>query len=175
MVGWLRENVVAIWVLLVLRLWLGWTWFMAGLAKIQEPAWTGQMAGTTLANFANGAISQSAGTSPNVQDWYAGFLTHIVIPNANQFAYLVAWGEVFVGAALMFGCFTTFAAATGAFLNIAYLLAGSSSINPQMLMVSILIVLAGFNAGKFGFDYCVVPWLRTEHRFPFFEKAATRR
>ncbi|WP_200760814.1 DoxX family protein [Effusibacillus dendaii] len=160
MVRWLREAVAASWLLLIGRLWLGYEWLTAGVEKVSDPTWTGNQAGVALTNFLKGALSKGTGAHPEVQGWFMDFLNGAVIPNTKVFTYLVPWGEVLVGIALLTGCLTTFAALAGAFMNTMFLLAGTSSTNPQMLIMAIIIMVAGLNAGKIGLDRYVIPWLR---------------
>ncbi|MFS8514663.1 MAG: Crp/Fnr family transcriptional regulator, partial [Planifilum fulgidum] len=48
----------------------------------------------------------------------------------------------------------------GMVMNFAFLFSGTTSTNPQMLLLSIFIIVAGANAGKIGLDYYVLPYLR---------------
>jgi thiosulfate dehydrogenase [quinone] large subunit len=48
----------------------------------------------------------------------------------------VAYGELIVGIALLFGAFTGVAAFFGLFMNLNYLLAGTVSINPILFTIS---------------------------------------
>ncbi|WP_407928379.1 hypothetical protein [Kyrpidia spormannii] len=86
------------------------------------------------------------------------------MPNAVALSYLVAWGELLIGIALVLGCLTTFAALMGAVMNMAFLLAGTSSTNPNLLIGEFLLLVAGWNAGAVGLDYWVIPWLRRQFR-----------
>ncbi|GIQ71312.1 DoxX family protein [Xylanibacillus composti] len=151
-VKWLRENVVAAAMLTLLRLYIGYQWLTAGWGKI-----TGDFNAT---GYLNGAIAKAAGENPTVQGWWAAFLEGFALPNAGLFNFLVAYGEFLVGLGLILGCFTTFAALMGAVMNFAFLFSGTISTNPQMLLLTIFILVAAANAGKFGADYYVLPYLR---------------
>lgn len=126
----------------VLRVWLGIQWIEAGLHKLGSAAWTGANAGAGLAGFVNGSVAKAAGEHPAVQGWYAGFLKAVVLPNATLFGYTVAWGETLVGIGLILGTFTGFAALAGAFMNLNFMLAGSTSSNP-ILYTAAIVILAG--------------------------------
>ncbi len=52
--------------------------------------------------FLKGAIAQASGDHPAVQSWWADFLQHFVLPNADLFSFLVQWGEILVGLGLIF-------------------------------------------------------------------------
>lgn len=157
MVRLLRENVYARWILTALRIWVGVEWVRASLEKIGSPAWTGRQAGVGVSGFLNGAIAQSGGAHPTVQGWYATFVKEFALPNAKMFSYVVSFGELLVGIALVLGCLTTFAALMGIVMNMAYLLAGTSSTNPNMVIWQMFILIAGFNAAYFGLDYLIIP------------------
>lgn len=152
------------WLWLVLRLYAGWQWLQAGLDKVGNPVWTGDNAGAALTGFVQGALEQAGGAHPNVQPWYAAFLENLVLPNAGFWSYLVAWGEVLVGVALIVGIFTGIAAFFGAFMNMNYLLAGTVSTNPILLIVAIFLILAWRIAGWWGLDRWVLPALGTPWR-----------
>ncbi|MEJ2148496.1 MAG: DoxX family membrane protein [Chloroflexota bacterium] len=149
------------WVWLVLRLYAGWEWLSAGWGKVNNPAWIGGKAGTALTGFANGALAKTTGAHPDVQVWYAWFLQHVVLPHAAFWSYLVTFGEVLVGVALILGIFTGIAAFFGSFMNMNYLLAGSVSANPVLLMIALILVLAWKTAGWWGLDRWVLPTLGT--------------
>jgi thiosulfate dehydrogenase [quinone] large subunit len=155
---------------LLARVWLGYEWLMAGIEKVVgegSVAWVGPKAGAGVTGFLKGAIAKSAlapdydpvkNPHPAVQQWYAEFVQNVAMPNAVLFSYLVAYGEVLVGLALIVGIFTHFSALMGVLMNLAFLFAGSTSTNPQMLVVGLVIVLAGGIAvGYYGIDYFARP------------------
>lgn len=155
---------------LLLRLWLGYQWIMAGFGKLFGPnngVWVGDKAGTAVTGFLNGAIAKSplasgfdpvATPNPPVQEWYAILVRDFFLPNATVFSYLVAYGEFLVGLALILGIFTRFAAIMGVLMNLSYLLAGTISSNPQMLVLGLVIALSGGVAvGYYGLDYFARP------------------
>ena len=152
-------RVAGLW--LVVRLFVGWQWLNAGLEKVQNPVWVGGKAGTALHGFALGAIAQAHGQYPAVQSWYAGFLRGVVLPNAGLFSYLVAFGELLVGIALILGLFTGIAAFFGAFMNLNYMLAGAASTNPTLILLEIFLILAWRVSGWWGLDRVVLPRLGT--------------
>ncbi len=148
---------------LVLRLWLGYAWLKAGLPKAfgdKAEVWVGDKAGVAVSGFLKGALMRAEGGSPQVQAWYADFVREIALPNASLFSYLVAYGEVLVGVALILGLVTHFAASMGIVMNLAYLFAGTISKNPQMLVAEVAIAFAGIAAGYYGVDRYLMPYLR---------------
>jgi thiosulfate dehydrogenase (quinone) large subunit len=146
---------------LLLRLYAGWQWLESGLGKINSPAWTGSNAGAAVTGFVNGALAKTGGDHPDVQAWYAWFLQNVTLPNARLFSFLVTWGEILVGVALIIGLFTGIAAFFGAFMNINYLLAGTVSSNPVLFVIAIFLLLAWKTAGWLGLDRIVLPALGT--------------
>jgi len=70
-------------------------------------------------------------------------------------------GETLVGLGLIFGALTGIAAFFGATLNISFLLSGTVSSNPVMLMLAIFVVLAWRVAGFIGLDRWLLPALGT--------------
>ena len=79
------------------------------------------------------------------------------------FAKLVVFGEIAVGIALILGIFVWFSAFMGAFMNWNFMMAGTASTNPVMLVLSILLILAWRTAGWIGLDrwllvYIGTPW-----------------
>jgi thiosulfate dehydrogenase [quinone] large subunit len=152
------------WLWLILRLYAGYEWLAAGLSKVQSPAWIGANAGAAITGFVNGALQKTGGEHPGVQAWYAAFLENVVLPNARFWSYLVVWGEILVGIALLIGLFTGIAAFFGGFMNMNYLLAGTVSTNPILLLVAMFLVLAWRTAGWLGVDRWVLPALGTPWR-----------
>lgn len=152
------------WIWLILRLYIGYEWLHAGWGKLGNPAWTGENAGAAVTGFATGALQKTGGAHPDVQAWYAWFLQNLVLPKAAFWSYLVTWGELLVGIALILGIFTGIAAFFGSFMNMNYLLAGAVSSNPILLAIATFLVLAWKTAGWWGLDRWVLPALGTPWR-----------
>ncbi len=144
----------------LLRIWLGYQWLTAGLHKVTDPKWVGSEAGTAVSGFLKGALAKAAGDHPAVQSWYAAFIEKVALPNATLFSYLVAFGEVLVGIGLITGTLTVVAALAGAFMNLNFLLAGTTSTNPILLTAAVILLFGRANAGFFGIDQYLVPRLR---------------
>lgn len=150
------------------RVWIGWTFLEAGLGKVTgdgKEAWIGGEAGTGVTRYLTRALTMApggadAGKIPEVSGWYAGLIRHVFLPNAELFAYFVAFGEVFVGAALILGILTRFSAAMGLVMIFAYLFAGTSGDNPLMVLLGLPMALAGVTAGYYGIDRYLPPFLR---------------
>ncbi len=152
------------WIWLVLRLYLGWEWFHAGWGKLGAPPWTGGKAGAAISGFVGGALKKTAGEHPDVQGWYAWFLQHAVQPYPVAWSYLIVWGEILAGLALILGVFTGVAAFFGSFMNINYLFAGTVSVNPELFVIATWLVLAWKTAGWIGLDHWMLRLLGTPWR-----------
>jgi thiosulfate dehydrogenase (quinone) large subunit len=180
-VNFLFYSTCSAWLWCIVRLYLGYEWLTSGWEKLtgysitlgsfdtpsRGGAWvfSGHQV-TFLQVFVINALKQADGSHPNVARWYAVFLQHIVLPHTAVFAYLVTFGEVSVGLGLIFGSFTGIAAFFGLLLNITYLLAGSISINPEMCILALLLVLAWRVAGFYGLDRYLLPFLGTPWTHP---------
>ncbi|CEI80651.1 DoxX family protein [Oceanobacillus sp. M60] len=153
MMNFLRTNkyVAGLWV--IIRLYLGFRWLTSGWGKIVGGEFD-------AGGYLQGAIAQTTGENPAVQGWWATFLETVAIPNAGLFSVFVMWGEVLVGLGLILGIFTNLAALMGVVMNFSFLLSGTFSTNPQMAILGIFIAIAGANAGRYGLDRWVMPYLK---------------
>ncbi len=152
MIRFLRESGWASYFLLVIRLYLGYEWMMAGWHKIAD--------GFDASGYLKGALGKATGEHPAVQGWWASFIEGFALPNVGLFNFLVPWGELLVGIALILGTFTTFAALMAATMNFAFLLSGTTSTNPQMLLLILFVLVAGTNSGKIGLDRWLLPAIK---------------
>lgn len=153
---------------LAARCWVGWEFLSAGREKVTGPeraAWIGGQAGAAVRGFLGYSLQMApggklAGPHPEVQGWYATMIRHALLPHATLFGYLVVFGEVLVGVALILGFATRFAAAMGLLMNLAYLFAGVSSAGPLMVLIELPLLLVGASAGFYGLDRFALPALR---------------
>jgi thiosulfate dehydrogenase [quinone] large subunit len=145
----------------IIRVYVGYQWLHAGWGKLTNPAgvWVGDKAGAAVSGFFKGALAKTTGDHPDVQAWYGNFIETIALPNATLFSYLVVFGEILVGAALILGLLTGIAAFFGAFMNTNFLLAGTVSTNPILLVLAIGLILAWRVAGNLGLDRYALPLL----------------
>ncbi|RUT30500.1 DoxX family protein [Paenibacillus zeisoli] len=150
--NFLRENRYVSVLLTVLRVYLGWLWLSAGWEKISSGKFD-------ASGFLNGAVAKMTGDHPLVQPWWGTFVKEVALPNVDFFNVLVPWGEFLVGLGLIFGIFTSFSILMGLTMNFAYLLSGTTSTNPQMVILGMFILVAGWNAGKIGLDRWFLPLL----------------
>ena len=149
----LKQNKMISILLAVLRVYLGYTWFIAGWGKIAGGPFD-------ASGFLQGALAKATGEHPAVQEWWAVFLKNAVIPNVEIVNFLVPWGELLVGLGLMLGLFTKTAVFFGMVMNFSYMFSGTTSTNPQLALLSIFILVSAMNAGRYGVDGMVVPFLK---------------
>lgn len=181
---WLFASTGAAWIWLIVRLWLGWEWLQAGWGKVfggnvtwrfwdwgdPEFAFGGDAnigwiraagergVGDNVAGFARGAIEAAEGPHPDVAySWYVNFLEWVEVTAHPVLGPLVAIGEVILGVALILGAFVGISAFLGAALNFSFVFAGSAGVNPAMILISGLLILAWRNAGWFGLDRWLLP------------------
>ncbi|NLG08429.1 MAG: DoxX family protein [Deinococcales bacterium] len=143
----------------VVRVYLGWLWLSAGWGKVTNPAWVGSNAGTAIRGYLQGALGRAQGDAPTVTAWYGWMIEHIFLPIAPLMSYLVAFGELLVGVALILGFLTGAAAFFGGLMNVAFMFAGTLSSNPLMFILATWLVLAWRVAGYYGLDRWVLPLL----------------
>lgn len=147
------------WVWLVIRLYVGYQWLMAGWEKYTGTGWVGDQAGVAIVGFLKGALGKAAGAHPDVSTWYAFFVQNFALAHPVLLSYFVTYGELLVGIGLILGAFTGIAAFFGAFMNFNYLFAGTVSINPFLLLLELFLILAWRNAGWLGLDRWLLPEL----------------
>ena len=155
MLNLLRKNNIAAGILAIIRIYIGYQFLHAGYGKLTS-------GGFDASGFLKGAIASSTGEHPAVQGWWATFLEQVALPNADLFSFLVQWGEVLVGIALILGLLTNFATLMGMVMNFSFLFSGTVSTNGQMILLAFFVLVAGANAGKFGLDRYVMPYVRKQ-------------
>ncbi len=171
---WLFASTQASWIWLVVRVWLGYQWLHAGWEKVagfsggtwhwvfwgdSSQSWLFHTAG--LKGFAGFALQGAGGEHAAVNyGWYANFL-HWVAGSGGWLAPFIALGEVAIGLGLIFGCLTGIAAFFAALLTTSFGLAGVAGVNPLFLVFEMLLILAWRNAGYYGVDRKLLPWLGT--------------
>ncbi len=151
---------------LLLRVYVGWAWLDAGWHKVLDTgAKTNYMIdGAGILAFWNRivVVPQPPARATITYDWYRGFIQWLIdVDAANVMGKVIALGEVAVGIGLIFGAFTGVAAVAGAFMNLNFMLAGSASTNPVLLLFGFLLVLAWKTAGYIGLDRFLLPLLGT--------------
>jgi thiosulfate dehydrogenase [quinone] large subunit len=140
-----------------IRLYVGYVWLNSGWGKVQNPAWF--QTGESLKGFWERSLS-----TPN----------EIVYPAYRaliQFMYDNAWytwmgkviplGELLIGLGFLFGGLMGFAAFFALLLNFSFLLAGTTSSNPVLIVLELAVILGWRVAGWWGLDRYFLPRLGT--------------
>ena len=149
---------------LPLRFYIGRDWLAAGEHKLRSDAWMD--GGAALKGYwtnattvpEGGTTSKAAGTV----GWFNDFLTYMLNHEwYTWFAKLIAIGEFMIGLGLLVGALVGIAAFFGSFMNINFMLAGTTSSNPVMFALTVLLVLGWKVAGFWGLDRYLLPILRT--------------
>ncbi|USG66157.1 DoxX family membrane protein [Brevibacillus ruminantium] len=156
MMNWLRTNVYASGILALIRIYLGYEWLTAGWHKLTS----GFDASKYLENAVNKPVLES-GTESLMYPNFVAFVKSFALPYVEVFNFLIPLGEFLVGLGLLLGVLTTAAAFCGLLMNFMFMFAGTVSSNPWMILLGFFVAAAGYNAGRFGGDYWVIPWIRS--------------
>ncbi len=149
----------AVWT--VIRVLIGYSWLTAGWAKLHEASW--MVSGAALQGYWTNAVAIPATGHPAIAfDWYRAFIQGMLDSGSYVwFAKLIACGEFLVGAGLIVGGFVGIAAFFAALMNWSYIMAGSTSSNPLLLIGAVVLILAWKTAGYYGLDFFLLPRLGT--------------
>jgi thiosulfate dehydrogenase (quinone) large subunit len=174
---WLFGSSKAAWIWLIARLWLGWEWLQAGWSKlfggnITWKFWNWGDAAYSLTGHGNigwvrsGTVATEDGGQRTLQvgDAVAGFargaLERGTAGEHPDIAY--SW----------YVSFLEWVRDTG---HTVLGFAGSAGVNPAMIAVAGVLILAWRNAGWYGLDRFLLPKLGTPwHRGELFTRTASR-
>ena len=153
----------------IVRMYVGFSWLDAGWHKIID---TGAKTNYIIDGSGIYAFWQRIAAIPAAPakpvityDWYRSAIQFLIENHwEGFFGKLIAFGETAVGLGLIFGAFVGIAAVSGAFMNLNFMLAGSASSNPVLLLLGFLLVLAWKTAGFIGLDRYLLPILGTPWR-----------
>jgi thiosulfate dehydrogenase (quinone) large subunit len=159
----LFQGTIAAWLWLAVRIYVGYEFLEAGWHKFTDPAWTDGSGQGILGFWTRAVAVPAAPAKPLITfDWYRNFLQFLIDTNsAGWFGYVIVFGELAVGIGLILGAFVGLAAAGGLLMNMAFLLAGTTSTNPVLAILGVLLILAWKNAGYIGLDRFLLPLLGT--------------
>ena len=144
---------------LPLRFYIGLAWLTAGEHKVKDDAW---LAGDGMKGFWTRGVGTAEEPGRAYYQWYQDFLSFMLDREwYTWFADLIAWGELLVGLGLMVGALVGIAAFFGSVMNVSFMLAGTTSSNPVLFGLTVLVVLAWKVAGFWGLDRVLLPALGT--------------
>ena len=157
------QSTTASWLWLVVRLYVGWDFLEAGYHKFIDPAWMNGSGQGILGFWTRAVAIPAPPARPLITfDWYRNFLQFLIdTQSAGWFSYVIVFGELAVGLGLIVGAFVGVAAMGGLLMNMAFMLAGTTSTNPVLALLGIFLILAWKNAGYIGLDYFLLPLLGT--------------
>lgn len=167
---WLRESFVASFLLLAVRLYLGWDWMHHGWQKISGGTFD-------ATGFIKNAVAKpvlDSATKETLYPTFVSFLNNFALPNANLFKVLIPWGEFLVGLGLILGTLTGAAAFFGCLMNFMFMFAGTVSSNPWLILLGFIIILGSRNSGRWGGDYYILPYLRKLFKLDRFGQSQQR-
>ena len=129
-----------LWPITLLRVYTGVFFLYYGFGKIRNPEFAEGLAG-----FVNGRLEGSVA-------FVRPFLESVVLPNKGLFAFLVAWGELAIGLALIIGLATRWASVAGAIMVAAFWATKGQGFldaqNHDAIWFMIFVVLATVHAGR---------------------------
>jgi thiosulfate dehydrogenase [quinone] large subunit len=128
------------WPIVLLRVYTGVFFVYFGFGKISG------------GNFANGMTGFINSQLENSFGFFRPFLESVVLPNNGLFAFLVSWGELAIGIAMILGLATRYAAVAGAIMVASFWFAKGQGLfnaqNHDAVWFFIFVVLAGLHAGR---------------------------
>ncbi len=131
---------IHLWPITLLRVYTGIFFLSHGFGKLRGGNFAEGMTG-----FINGRLEDSFG-------FMRAFLESVVLTNAGFFGFLVPWGELLVGLALIVGLATRYASVAGGILVAAFWFTKGQGIlegqNHDIIWFVIFIVLATVHAGR---------------------------
>jgi len=135
-----RKKTSHLWPVTLLRIYAGVFFLYYGSGKVSNP------------NFADGVTGFVSGNLNNCFAFMRPFLESVVLPNSGVFAFLVSWGEFFIGAALILGLATRYASIAGALMvAVFWFTKGQGFLDAQnhdSIWLVIFVVLAAVHAGR---------------------------
>lgn len=156
--------------LVPIRLFLGYSWLMEGIHKVNEHWLNTPMLAGLPADGGTGASVTEAGEkvfriiSEHTPSWYAWIAENIVIPNAMIFQFMIVLAEIGIGLALISGTFTFIAAAASLGLIVNFILSTGFYDYNWWFIPAALCLLGG--AGRaFGVDHYLMPYLMRQWRY----------
>ena len=135
-----RTKALHNWPILLLRVYTGIFFLYHGIRKVSRDNFADGMAG-----FLNANLESSFG-------FYRPIVESVILPAKGLFAFMVAWGELAIGIALIIGLATRYASVAGAFMVANFWFAKGQGVlegqNHDVVWMVVFVVLAGLHAGR---------------------------
>jgi thiosulfate dehydrogenase [quinone] large subunit len=137
-----------LWYIALLRIYIGFYFLQQGIRKYQRDFPRGDWIGRQIGDLA----------TLDLYSWYKSLLMNYVVPHQELFGYLVMTGEILVGACLLLGLLTRFAAFVGLFMVINYYFGpgmargGAVMAQQQTFAVSLIVFLLSSPGHALGLD-----------------------
>ncbi|MDP4094147.1 MAG: FAD-dependent oxidoreductase [Bacillota bacterium] len=156
--------------LVPIRLFLGYSWLVEGIGKINE-GWlkTAMLAGSATDVNSGASVTESGEKVFRIitdvtPSWYAWIANHIVIPNGLIFQILIVITEIGLGLAFISGTFTFIAGIVSFLLTLNFSLSTGLYSYDWWYFPAALCMLGG--AGRaFGIDHYLIPYLMRQWRY----------
>lgn len=156
--------------LVPLRLFLGYSWLMEGLKKLDE-GWlkTAMLAGRAPDAETSASVSETGEkvfriVADHTPNWYAWIAENLIVPNAMLFQWMIVLTEIGLGIALITGTFTFIAGLGALALNFNFLLSTGLYETSWWFIPAAICMLGG--AGRaFGVDHYLMPYLMKQWRY----------
>ena len=128
------------WPITLLRVYTGVFFLYHGFGKIRGGDFANGMEG-----FLNSKLETTFG-------FFRPFIESVALPNKAIFGFLVSWGELAIGLALIVGLATRWASIAGAVMLMSFWFVKGQGIldgqNHDFIWMMIFVVLAGVHAGR---------------------------
>jgi len=135
-----NKKTAHLWPITLLRIYTGVFFLYFGFGKIKR------------GNFADGMEGFLNMQLERTFDFFKPFIESFVLPNKAVFAFLVSWGELAIGLALIVGFATRWASVAGAIMVASFWFAKGQGLldaqNHDVVWFVIFVVLATVHAGR---------------------------
>ncbi len=144
----------------VLRIYVGFYILSQGVQKLRQDFPKGDWMGRQIGDIAGA----------DLYGWYKRFLLDYVAPHHELFGYLVMFGEIAVGAALLLGFWTRWSSLVALFMVINYYLGpgavrrGLMMAHQEILMVALAIFVFANPGRTLGLDGVFFNWRKGKAR-----------
>lgn len=140
---------------LLVRLYVGGNWLVAGWAKLADPtgAWVGARAGAGIVQQFAPILERPAMGGAGGATWYTRALAQVLVPHAALAGQVLLVAEILLGVATIVGLLTGVAAFLGSAIHTPYILLD----NPAAVVLALMLALGWRVAGYYGLDRWVLP------------------